>query len=67
MCLSTVYINSESGPQTMMQDVARIEAEAKGYWLIDLLGRKKFVEGRVQTIDLIDDHFIILEGGKAAF
>jgi predicted RNA-binding protein len=52
MCLSTVYINSEGGPKTMMKDVARIEAEAKGYWFIDLFGRKKFVEGRIQSIDL---------------
>lgn len=31
MCLSTVYINSESGPETVMKDVARIKAEANGF------------------------------------
>jgi tRNA (Thr-GGU) A37 N-methylase len=30
MCLSTVYMNSESGQITVMKDVARIEAEANG-------------------------------------
>jgi predicted RNA-binding protein len=49
-----------------MEDVARIEAEANGYWLVDLFGKRKFVEGRILSIDLIDDHFIILEGDKAA-
>lgn len=66
MCLSTIYMNSESGQITVMEDVARIEAEANGYWLVDLLGTRKFIEGRIQSIDLIDDHFIILEGGKTA-
>lgn len=67
MCLSTVYINSESGSKTMMKDVARIEAEAKGYWFVDLFRRRKFFEGHIQSIDLIDDHSIILKGDKATF
>jgi predicted RNA-binding protein len=60
-------MNSESGQKTVMEDVARIEAEANGYWLVDLFGKRKFVEGRIRAIDLIDSYFIILEGDKASF
>jgi predicted RNA-binding protein len=48
-----------------MKDVARIEAEANGYWLVGLFGKRKFAEDRIQAIDLIDNHFIILDGDKA--
>jgi len=61
MCLSTIYMNSESGQKTVMEDVARIEAEENGYWLVDLFGRREFIEGRIQSIDLVDDHFIIID------
>jgi predicted RNA-binding protein len=60
-------MNSEKGQKTVMEDVARIEAEANGYWLVDLFGKRKFVEGRIRAVDLVDDHFIILEGDEAAF
>ena len=65
MCLSTVYMNSGSDRTEIMKDVTRLEAEGKGFWLVGLLGGKKFIEGRIQTVDLIDDHFILLEKGGA--
>jgi predicted RNA-binding protein len=43
-----------------MKDIARIEAEDKGFWFINLFGEKKFVEGRIETIDLMDGHFVMV-------
>ena len=60
MCLSTVYMDSGNAKEEIMKDVARIEAEGKGYWLIDLFGEREFIEGRIQTIDLMDEHFVVL-------
>jgi len=65
MCLSTVYMNSGNEQNQVMKDVARIEAEGKGFWLIDLFGEKKFIEGDIQTIDLIDGHFVMLKKEKS--
>jgi predicted RNA-binding protein len=61
MCLSTVYMDSGNAKEEIMKDVARIEAEGKGFWLIDLFGEREFIEGRIQTIDLMDEHFVVLE------
>ena len=60
MCLSTVYMDSGNAKKEIMKDVARIEAEGKGFWLIDLFGEREFIEGRIQTIDLMDEHFVVL-------
>lgn len=61
MCLSSVYMRSGDGRKEIMKDVARIEAEGEGFWLITLFGEKKFVEGAIRTIDLSDEHLVMLE------
>ena len=61
MCLSTVYMNLVDEQKEIMKDVARIEAEGQGFWFINLFGEKKFIEGSIQTVDLMDGHFVILE------
>jgi len=48
----------------IMKDVARIEAEGQGFWLINLFGERKFIEGNIQTINLMDGHFVMLENQK---
>ena len=60
MCLSTVYMESGRERVEIMKDVARIEAEGQGFWLIDLFGQRTFVEGQIQTVNLMDDHVITL-------
>jgi predicted RNA-binding protein len=60
MCLSTVYMNSGNDQKEIMKDVARIEAEGQGFWLINLFGERTFIEGKIQTINLMDGHFIML-------
>ena len=61
MCLSMVFMNKGGKKNVIMKDVARIEAHEDGFWLVDLFGEKKFVEGTVKTIDLMNDHFLELE------
>lgn len=60
MCLSTVYIDSGNEQKEIMKDVARIEAEGKGFWLINLFGERTFIEGKIQTVNLTDGSFIML-------
>ena len=60
MCLSTVYMNSGDEQSEIMKDVAQIEAEGRGFWLINLFGEKKFIKGDIQTVDLVDGHLVML-------
>jgi len=60
MCLSTVYMDSCNEQKEIMKDVARIEAEGKGLWLINLFGEKTFIEGKIKTVNLTDGSFIML-------
>ena len=60
MCLSTVYMHSGDEQKEIMKDVARIEAENRGYWVINLLGEKKFVEGTIETINLLDGYLTVV-------
>jgi predicted RNA-binding protein len=64
MCLTTVYMNSANEQKEIMKDVARIEAEGQGFWLINLFGEKAFIEGTIQTINLMDGHLVLLEKQK---
>ena len=64
MCLSTVYMNFGSEQKEIMKDVARIEAEGRGFWLINLFGEKTFIEGTIQAINLMDGHFVLIENQK---
>ena len=64
MCLSTVYMDSGNEQKEIIKDVARIEAEGRGFWFINLFGERKFIEGTIQTVDLMDKHFVILRKGK---
>jgi len=65
MCLSTAYLNSGNEQKEIMKDIARIEAEGQGFWLINLFGEKKFVEGSIQSADLLDGRFVLASKGKS--
>jgi predicted RNA-binding protein len=66
MCLSTAYLDSGGEKREIMKDVARIEADNHGFWLVNLFGERHFIEGNIQTIDLVDSHFVMFEPGKAS-
>jgi predicted RNA-binding protein len=51
-------------PKEIMKDVARIEAEGRGFWFINLFGERTFVEGTIRDINLMDGHFVMLEDHK---
>jgi predicted RNA-binding protein len=53
-------MDSGDEQKEIMKDVARIEAEGKGLWLINLFGEKTFIEGKIQTVNLTDGSFITL-------
>ena len=61
MCLSNVYIDFGDEEKEIMKDVARVEAEGRGFWLINLFGERKFVEGVIEIIELENGHFIKLK------
>ena len=63
MCLSTAYMNSGNEQKEIMKDIARLEAEGQGFWLINLFGEKKFVEGSIQSADLLDGRFVLTGKG----
>jgi predicted RNA-binding protein len=64
MCLSTVYVDSGDKQKEIMKDVAKIEAEGQGFWLINLFGEKTFIKGAIRTISLVNGHFVVLENQK---
>jgi len=66
MCLSTVYLNSVEESAALMKDVARIEAEGRGFWLVDLFGERRFIEGRIKTINLLDGQCVLVSDEKSA-
>jgi predicted RNA-binding protein len=65
MCLSTVYMNFGNEQKEIMKEVARIEAEGQGFWLINLFGERTFIKGAIQAINFMDDHFVMLENQKS--
>jgi predicted RNA-binding protein len=66
MCLSTVYVNLEESQKEVMKDVAQVKAHERGYWLIDLFGEKTFVEGTLDSIDLVEGNLVILGNAQTA-
>lgn len=61
MCLSTVYIRSGGRQEELMEDVARMKAKDEGFVLINLFGEQKFVQGKIKSLDFIDNHSVVIE------
>jgi predicted RNA-binding protein len=64
MCLATVYLNGMQTENRLMKDVANIEADGEGLWLIDLFGERRVVAGKIQSLDLTNGQCLI--SGKPA-
>lgn len=60
MCLATVYLNSMEAGNRLMKDVALIEADGNGFWLIDLFGERRFVTGEIQSLNLTDGQCLMM-------
>ena len=61
MCLSTVYIISGTGKEEIMRDVAEMEAEGEGFFLVNLIGEKRFVKGIIKRVDFVGEHTVEME------
>ncbi len=61
MCLSTVYIDSDTGKEEFMQDVAEMEAEGDGFFLVSLFGERRFIKGSIKRVDFVDEHTVEME------
>jgi predicted RNA-binding protein len=59
MCLSVAYIIDNGQREEVMNDVAFLKAEGTGFMLTTLLGDNKFVEGRIESIDFMNDHSVV--------
>ena len=59
MCLSVVYIIDNGQREEVMNDVAFLKAEGNGFMLTTLLGDNKFIEGRIESIDFMNDHSVV--------
>ncbi|MFZ0134006.1 MAG: CooT family nickel-binding protein [Desulfobacterales bacterium] len=61
MCLATVYLNNVEAQNRMMKDVALIEADGNGFWLIDLFGERRFVSGKIQLLSFTDGQCLMAD------
>lgn len=59
MCLSKVYLKTNSGLELVMEDTANVQVEGNTVILKDLFGRTSNVEATIQQIDLVS-HKVIL-------
>jgi len=66
MSLGTVYMDSGNGQKEIMKDIAKVEPEGKGFWLVNLFGDRNFVEGTIQRINFAGGCFVTLESLKSA-
>lgn len=60
MCLTTVYLHSVEAENRLMKEVALIEADGDGFWLIDLFGERRFVAGKIQSLNLTDGQCLMM-------
>ena len=59
MCLSVAYVIDNGQKEEVLNDVAFLKAEGNGFRLTTLLGDNTFVEGRIETIDFMNDHSVV--------
>jgi len=61
MCLSNVYLDDDSKREEVMENVAYMEAKDDGFLLVGLLGEQKFVQGKLRSVDFVQEHSVVLE------
>lgn len=60
MCLSNVYENSVESKNLILANVQRIDCKEGFVLLTDLFERQTRVEGRLLTIDLVENAAVIV-------
>lgn len=61
MCLSNVYENSVESKNLILANVQRIDCKEGFVLLTDLFERQTRVEGRLATIDLVENTAVIVK------
>lgn len=61
MCLSNVYENSVESRNLILANVQRIDCKEGFVLLTDLFERQTRVEGRLATIDLVENTAVIVK------
>ncbi len=61
MCLSNVYENSVENKNLILANVQRIDCKEGFVLLTDLFERQTRVEGRLLTIDLVENTAVIVK------
>ena len=61
MCLSNVYENSVESKNLILANVQRIDCKEGFVLLTDLFERQTRVEGRLLTIDLVENTAVIVK------
>lgn len=59
MCLSVAYVVDKGQREEIMNDIAFLRAEGNGFMLTTLLGDNRFVEGRIESIDFMNEHSVV--------
>ena len=61
MCLSTVYEIVDGQRIEVMRDVSRLQANGDGFMVTDLFGRSDYIQGRIQYLNLVEEHIVVIE------
>lgn len=61
MCLSTAYFNEIDEQNAIMENVMLVECSDKTVTLIDLMGRRTEIEGKLKRASLTDGYVIIAQ------
>ena len=60
MCLSKVYLKTNSGLELVMEDTTTVQVDGKTVIMKDLFGRAAKVEAKIQLIDLVANKVILM-------
>lgn len=61
MCLSTAYFNEIDEQNAIMENVMIVECEENKVVLIDLMGRRTEIEGKLKRASLTDGYVILAQ------
>jgi predicted RNA-binding protein len=64
VCIATVYVEADGGLEKLMDEVIRIDVENGKLRLTDLLGKEKYVQGKLRSIDFWEEHSVIVEPSR---
>jgi predicted RNA-binding protein len=59
-----VYVEADGGLEKLMDEVIRIDVENGKLRLTDLLGKEKYVQGKLRSIDFWEEHSVIVEPSR---